>query len=87
MSSTRLSSPSDYSSFLDKYDTFLLDCDGVIWSGPKAIEGAKETISYLRSKGKSVIFVSNNASKSRAMYKKSFDKFGIDVSEVSHYLL
>lgn len=84
MSSTRLTSPSDYTSFLSKYDTFLLDCDGVIWSGPHAIDGAKETITYLRSLGKNVIFVSNNASKSRPMYKKSFDKFGIDVSEVSH---
>lgn len=32
--------------------------------------------------GKKVIFVTNNATKSRAMYKKTFDKLGIDVSEV-----
>ena len=25
---TRLSSKSDYTSFLSKFDTFLLDCDG-----------------------------------------------------------
>lgn len=33
--------------------------------------------------GKNVLFVSNNASKSRPMYKKTFDDFGIDTTDVS----
>jgi hypothetical protein len=33
--------------------------------------------------GKNVLFVSNNASKSRAMFKKTFDSFDIPTTEVS----
>jgi len=35
------------------------------------------------STGKRVIFVTNNASKSRRMYKSTFDKLGIEVKAVS----
>jgi ribonucleotide monophosphatase NagD (HAD superfamily) len=31
----------------EKYDHFLLDCDGVIWSGSNPIPGAFEVIEWL----------------------------------------
>lgn len=37
--------------FIDKFDTFLFDCDGVLWSGDHIFEGVPEVISLLRSKG------------------------------------
>lgn len=37
----------------------------------------------LRDKGKQVVFVTNNSTKSRADYKKKFDKMGIVAKEVS----
>jgi hypothetical protein len=39
----------------------------------------------LKGIGKKVIFVTNNASKSRRMYKSTFDKLGIEVKEVGHW--
>lgn len=78
----RLSSKEEYTSLLDKYDTFLFDCDGVLWSGDDLIPRAKEVLAKLRSKGKQVVFVTNNASKSRKAYKGKFDKLSIPVEEV-----
>jgi 4-nitrophenyl phosphatase len=90
--------PDDYSSLLDKYDTFLFDCDGVLWNGDTIVDGVKDVLSMLRSKRtppsrihysradrgseKSIIFVTNNATKSREDYKKKFDKLGIQAEVV-----
>ncbi|KAH8112310.1 2-phosphoglycolate phosphatase [Phellopilus nigrolimitatus] len=74
----RLSTASDYEQLLDKYDTWLFDCDGVLWRGTHLIDGALEVLQLLRSKKKSIIFVTNNATLSRASYKKKFDKLGIE---------
>ena len=45
----RLSVKQDYESLLDKYDTWLFDCDGVLWSGDTLIEGATEVLQLLRT--------------------------------------
>nr|POE86946.1 serine/threonine-protein phosphatase pp1 [Quercus suber] len=63
--------------FLDKFDVFLFDCDGVLWSGDHAFAHIPETIEMLRAKGKQLVFVTNNSTKSRADYKKKFDGMGI----------
>jgi len=70
--------------FLSRFDVFLFDCDGVLWSGDHLFEKVPETIQMLRSKGKQLVFVTNNSTKSRADYKKKFDKLGIpaEVDEV-----
>ncbi|WPA96398.1 uncharacterized protein RHO25_001005 [Cercospora beticola] len=68
-------------SFIDKFDTFLFDCDGVLWSGDHLFPKVPETISLLRKKGKQLVFVTNNSTKSRADYKKKFDKVGIEAYE------
>jgi hypothetical protein len=38
-------------SILGLFDTFLLDCDGVLYNGDAAIDGAVEVTDMLRSKG------------------------------------
>lgn len=63
--------------FLDRFDVFLFDCDGVLWSGDHLFPGTVETLELLRSKGKQIIFVTNNSTKSRADYKKKLDNLGI----------
>ncbi|PAV17761.1 2-phosphoglycolate phosphatase [Pyrrhoderma noxium] len=78
VTSQRLSTTKDYQELLDKYDTWLFDCDGVLWRGTTLIDGAKEFLQLLRSKKKDVIFVTNNATNSRASYKTKFDKLGIE---------
>ena len=47
------------------YDTFLFDCDGVIWLDTEAVPNVPETLALLRKKGKRILFVSNNATKHR----------------------
>ncbi|CAG8021522.1 unnamed protein product [Penicillium olsonii] len=42
--------------FLDKFDVFLFDCDGVLWSGDHLFPGTVETLELLRKNG-----VSRNA--------------------------
>ncbi|KAI6091893.1 4-nitrophenylphosphatase [Hypoxylon rubiginosum] len=63
--------------FLDKFDVFLLDCDGVLWSGDHLFEGIVETLELLRSKGKRIVFVTNNSTKSRPDYQKKLTAMGI----------
>ncbi|CAD6442828.1 6c3122e6-0d21-4239-88ef-2845866dd4ee [Sclerotinia trifoliorum] len=63
--------------FIDHFDVFLFDCDGVLWSGDHLFEGTVETLELLRSKGKKIVFVTNNSTKSRAEYQKKLTTLGI----------
>ncbi|GAA5857500.1 hypothetical protein JCM8547_009304 [Rhodosporidiobolus lusitaniae] len=78
MSSRTLSTVEDYKELVDRYDTWLFDCDGVIWEGDHVIGKAGDTLQYLRKLGKRIFFVTNNATKSRANNKGKFDKMGIE---------
>jgi len=51
--SMRLSSSKDYEGLLEKYDTWMFDCDGVIWSGDHSIDGAIQALDMLRSRSMS----------------------------------
>ncbi|CAI9087096.1 OLC1v1021085C1 [Oldenlandia corymbosa var. corymbosa] len=66
---------------LDSVDAFLFDCDGVIWRGDVLIDGVSETLDFLRSLGKKLVFVTNNSTKSRKQYSQKFHSLGIIVSE------
>ncbi|KAK1751739.1 4-nitrophenylphosphatase [Echria macrotheca] len=66
--------------FIDRFDVFLFDCDGVLWSGDHLFEGVVETLEFLRSKGKKTIFVTNNSTKSRPQYLAKFTSLGIPTS-------
>lgn len=71
-----------YKQLLDKYDVWLFDCDGVIWSGDDLIPGAVEALNKLRKLGKTIVFVTNNASKSRKAILKKFEKLHVPAEEV-----
>ncbi|KAF8935272.1 p-nitrophenyl phosphatase [Dissophora ornata] len=77
----KLSTIEEYKTFLDKFDTFLLDCDGVLWHGSHVIDGVLDTINFLRKNGKKLVFVTNNSTLSRSNYVKKFQKLGIESSE------
>lgn len=53
----RLTSREHYEDLLDKYDTWLFDCDGVLWHGTRLVEGALEVLQFLRSRSQSMIMV------------------------------
>ncbi|XP_028769881.1 phosphoglycolate phosphatase 2-like isoform X1 [Neltuma alba] len=71
----------NFQDLLDSVEAFLFDCDGVIWKGDKLIDGVPETLDMLRSKGKKLVFVTNNSLKSRKQNAKKFQSLGISVSE------
>ena len=94
-----LTSKAEYAPLLDSYDTWMFDCDGVLWNGDRLIDGAVDALSYLRSQSlfrlsvmlsryscrkpeKNIIFVTNNATKSRRHYKGKFDKMGVQAEIV-----
>nr|ACG47181.1 4-nitrophenylphosphatase [Zea mays] len=71
----------DADALIDSVETFIFDCDGVIWKGDKLIDGVLETLDLLRSKGKRLVFVTNNSTKSRKQYGRKFETLGLSVDE------
>jgi 4-nitrophenyl phosphatase len=49
----RLSSADDYSKLIEKYDTWMFDCDGVLWAGDHLIDGSIEVLHLLRKLSRS----------------------------------
>jgi len=75
------SEPKVISSFLeliDQYDTFIFDCDGVLWDAGLKLEPAFDTLNFLKEKGKSIFFVTNNSTKSRKKYSHKISSLGFD---------
>lgn len=66
---------------INSVETFIFDCDGVIWKGDTLIDGVPDTLDMLRDLGKRLVFVTNNSTKSRKQYGKKFETLGLSVSE------
>ena len=47
---------SQYERLLSRYDTWLFDCDGVLWNGDKLVNGSKEVLEMLRGRSARAIF-------------------------------
>ncbi|XP_042323856.1 SH3 domain-binding protein 1 [Sceloporus undulatus] len=54
----------------------LFDCDGVLWTGEKAVPGAPELLERLSLNGKASLFVSNNSRRSVAELERRFARLG-----------
>ncbi|KAI5816952.1 HAD-like domain-containing protein [Pyronema omphalodes] len=80
MPSTKLSTPTSIRAFLDRFDFFLFDCDGVLWRGDHLLPNIVETLTFLRSLNKQLLFVTNNSTKSRESYISKFLNLGIPVT-------
>ena len=52
-----LSSKQDYASLFEKYDTWLFDCDGVLWHGMKVLDGVLDVLHHLRASGESSVII------------------------------
>ncbi|CAM9171432.1 unnamed protein product [Ectocarpus fasciculatus] len=70
---------------VEDYDTFIFDCDGVIWKGNKLISGAGKTLEYLREAKKNVFFMTNNSLKTREECIAKFELMGVHI-DPSHLL-
>lgn len=77
-------SPDEVKKFIDSFDTVMTDCDGVLWMGDRAFDGAANVICKFREMGKKVFFCTNNSTKSRANYVEKCKKlgFGGDKDEI-----
>jgi len=62
----------------DKFDTFLIDLDGVVYVGDSAVRGAPEAIKALRDAGKKVVFITNDPNKSSDGYAEKLASMGVD---------
>ena len=56
----KLTTAIHYKSLIDQYDTWLFDCDGVLWEGTRLIPGATEVLAYLRKLGACIHFLNNS---------------------------
>ena len=61
-------SPAQLREWLAPLTTFLCDCDGVLWRAESGVPGVAHTVAALRARGKRVLFVTNNSTKSRRDY-------------------
>lgn len=66
------------------FQRFVLDLDGVVWTGDEPVVGAPETIRSLRDAGKRLAFVTNNSSQTPETYAKKLADIGAqgDLNEV-----
>lgn len=56
---------------------FLLDMDGTVYLGDNLIGEMDKTLSLLREKGKKIIYLTNNSSKSEQKYVEKLKKIGL----------
>jgi HAD superfamily hydrolase (TIGR01457 family) len=64
---------------LDNFETLLLDLDGVIYEGGRAIVDSVESISALQSKGTQVGYITNNASRTSEAIAEQLRSFGLEL--------
>ncbi|MEV4104675.1 HAD-IIA family hydrolase [Nonomuraea sp. NPDC049649] len=62
---------------IDGYDTLLLDLDGVVYLGPRAVEGAPEALEEARRRGVRLAYVTNNASRTPAATAAHLRELGV----------
>ena len=66
--------------FLGTYDTFLFDCDGVLWDNDHVtpFPGVEDALKKLQSLNKLVLFVTNNSMVSRQQLLRKLQHHGIN---------
>jgi len=75
---------SEVTEIVTNADTFIFDCDGVLWNGSYLIEGTIPALQQLRAENKKLLFITNNSAKSRTGV---VDKFKATTPEVGTPLL
>lgn len=68
------------SPLLADYDHFVLDLDGCVWVGDTCTPGAPEAVAALRSAGKALIFLTNDARRSPEDYVRKLWALGVRAS-------
>lgn len=71
---------SSFTEIADKYDSFIFDCDGVLWHTGLKLDKAFETLNILKEQGKNIFFLTNTSTKSRKKYIHKLNTFGFETS-------
>jgi glycerol 3-phosphatase-2 len=71
-------------SLVERYDSFLLDLDGVLYRADSPVEHAAEAVEGLRGAGRAIVFVTNNSSRTPLQVAEKLRRVGIaaEASEV-----
>ena len=56
----------------------MLDLDGVVYRGPRAVAGAAACVNALMARGVRVLYVTNNAARSGAFFRAKLCALGVD---------
>jgi phosphoglycolate/pyridoxal phosphate phosphatase family enzyme len=70
--------PPDFAARALSAKLWVLDLDGVVYRGKELVPGAAEAIELSRAGGSRVVFLTNNATKTREMYVDLLSGFGIE---------
>jgi glycerol 3-phosphatase-2 len=62
----------------DRFDTALLDLDGVVYVGPDAVEGVPEALVEVRRRGMRTAFVTNNAARTPETVAAHLRELGVE---------
>ncbi|MEV7970633.1 HAD-IIA family hydrolase [Sphaerisporangium sp. NPDC088356] len=62
---------------IDRYDTLLLDLDGVVYLGREAVKGAPEALTRAHDTGVRLAYVTNNASRTPAAIAEHLVSLGV----------
>jgi HAD superfamily hydrolase (TIGR01457 family) len=61
----------------DAYECLLIDLDGVLYRGDEAVPGAPEAMASIRARGRSVVFITNNSSRTPKQVAAKLEAMGI----------
>ncbi|MBS1887321.1 MAG: HAD-IIA family hydrolase [Actinobacteria bacterium] len=64
---------------IDDFDGFLVDLDGVVWTGREPVPGSPEALATMLAAGKELVFVTNNPSRRPAEYAERLRGLGVEV--------
>ncbi|MFP4227081.1 MAG: HAD-IIA family hydrolase, partial [Desulfobacterales bacterium] len=67
------------------HKSFILDMDGVVYTGSKLLPGAKEFVSRLKQGNYNFLFLTNNSYHSPGELRERLLNMGIDVTEDYFY--
>ncbi len=57
----------------------IVDMDGVLWRGDKALPGLQDFFAFIRERGVDFILATNNASRLPAQYADKLARFGVEI--------
>jgi glycerol 3-phosphatase-2 len=64
----------------DRYRAVLLDLDGVLYRGDRAVPGAAEVVARLRAAGKRIVFLTNNSARTPEQAAAKLRGLGIEAA-------